>query len=92
MTAWLAVGKASGLLAHLAEVTCDMWDGYAEPACEAFGVAVQVTIDRFHVMTPLHSDQRFWRRAHKGWGASTAPRPWEGGRHVRSWVLADHLR
>ena len=50
VVAWLAAHKASGLLAHLEEVTCDMWDAYAEAAREVFGDQVRVTVDRFHVM------------------------------------------
>lgn len=50
VVAWLAAAKASGLLAELQEVTCDMWDAYVEATKEVFGDAVRVTIDRFHVM------------------------------------------
>ncbi len=50
VVAWLERGKASGLLAELQEVTCDMWEAYAQGAREVFGEAVRVTIDRFHVM------------------------------------------
>jgi transposase len=39
-----------GLFACLEEVTCDMWDAYANATVEVFGEAVRVTIDRFHVM------------------------------------------
>ncbi len=39
-----------GLLAHVEEVTTDMWDAYVEAAREAFGNQVAITIDRFHVM------------------------------------------
>lgn len=39
-----------GLLAHLEEVTCDMWDAYVNATAEVFGGKVRVTIDRFHVM------------------------------------------
>jgi transposase len=39
-----------GLLAHLEEVTCDMWDAYVNATAEVFGDKVRVTIDRFHVM------------------------------------------
>jgi transposase len=39
-----------GLLAHLEEVTCDMWDAYANATVEVFGKSVRVTIDRFHVI------------------------------------------
>lgn len=39
-----------GLFAGLEEVTCDMWDAYANAAEEVFGESVRVTIDRFHVM------------------------------------------
>jgi transposase len=50
VVAWLAEHKASGLLGELGEVTCDMWDAYAEAAREVFGESVRVTVDRFHVM------------------------------------------
>ena len=50
VAAWLEAGKRSGLLADLAEVTCDMWDAYVEATTEVFGAGVRVTIDRFHVM------------------------------------------
>jgi transposase len=50
VVAWLQAAKASGLLAELQEVTCDMWDGYVEAAKEVFGPALRITIDRFHVM------------------------------------------
>ncbi len=49
VVAWLQSHQA-GLLSELAEVTCDMWDAYAEATREVFGDAVRVTIDRFHVM------------------------------------------
>jgi transposase len=39
-----------GLFAQLEEVTCDMWDAYANATAEVFGERVRVTIDRFHVM------------------------------------------
>jgi transposase len=39
-----------GLLSELEEVTCDMWDAYANATAEVFGDKVRVTIDRFHVM------------------------------------------
>jgi transposase len=42
--------KKEGLLAGVQEVTCDMWDAYANGAVEVFGPGVRVTIDRFHVM------------------------------------------
>jgi transposase len=48
--AYLAAGKASGLLAELEEVTTDMWDGYVTAVGAVFGETVRVTIDRFHVM------------------------------------------
>ena len=50
VVAWLAAQKAAGLLAHVEEVTCDMWEAYAEAAREVFGPSVRVTVDRFHVM------------------------------------------
>ena len=48
--AWLKAGVSSGLLAHLEEVTTDMWDGYVEAVKEVFDGRVRITIDRFHVM------------------------------------------
>ena len=48
--AWLKAAVSSGLLAHLEEVTTDMWDGYVEAVKEVFDVRVRITIDRFHVM------------------------------------------
>jgi transposase len=38
------------LFSELEEVTCDMWDAYANATAEVFGDEVRVTIDRFHVM------------------------------------------
>lgn len=51
--AYLQQAKEAGLLAHVEEVTTDMWDAYVEAAREAFGPGVIVTIDRFHVMKNL---------------------------------------
>jgi transposase len=48
--AYLKRGKDQGLLAHVEEVTTDMWDAYVEAAKEAFGETVALTVDRFHVM------------------------------------------
>jgi transposase len=48
--AYLRRKKEAGLLAHVQEVTIDMWDAYVAAAKEAFGDDVVVTIDRFHVM------------------------------------------
>jgi len=48
--AYLLKAKQEGLLAHVTEVTTDMWDAYVSAAREAFGEQVIVTIDRFHVM------------------------------------------
>ena len=48
--AYLRREKDSGLLASVAEVTTDMWAGYAEAVREAFDGKAAVTIDRFHVM------------------------------------------
>jgi len=47
---YLRAGKEGGLLAQVAEVTTDMWDGYVEAAEEVFKGQAVVTIDRFHVM------------------------------------------
>jgi len=48
--AYLQKAKQEGLLAHVEEVTTDMWDAYVAAAREAFGEQVAITIDRFHVM------------------------------------------
>lgn len=48
--AYLQAGQRSGLLAHVEEVTTDMWDAYVEAAKEVFGESIRITIDRFHVM------------------------------------------
>jgi transposase len=48
--AYLQQAKQAGLLAHVAEVTTDMWDAYVTAAREVFGDQVAITIDRFHVM------------------------------------------
>ncbi len=48
--AYLRQAKEHGPLAHVEEVTTDMWDAYAEAAKEVFGETVAITIDRFHVM------------------------------------------
>ena len=47
---YLRAGRTSGLLAHVREVTTDMWDAYVEASREVFGEAVAIVIDRFHVM------------------------------------------
>ena len=47
---YLRQKKEDGLLAAVEEVTCDMWDAYANAATEVFGKGVRVVIDRFHVM------------------------------------------
>jgi len=51
--AYLQQAKREGLLAHVEEVTTDMWDAYIAAAREAFGEQVAITIDRFHVMKNL---------------------------------------
>jgi transposase len=48
--AYLQRAKRAGVLAAVTEVTTDMWSAYVAAAREAFGAAVVVTIDRFHVM------------------------------------------
>jgi transposase len=48
--AYLRRGRREGVLAHVEEVTTDMWDAYVGAAREAFGEGVVVTVDRFHVM------------------------------------------
>ena len=47
---WLTARRECGLLAHVTEVTTDMWEGYTEAAREVFGATIRVVIDRFHVM------------------------------------------
>jgi transposase len=47
---YLRQGREGGLLAGVVEVTCDMWDAYANAATEVFGAGCRVVIDRFHVM------------------------------------------
>ena len=42
--------RQGGLLAHVEEVTIDMWSPYEGAVREAFGNGVTITIDRFHVM------------------------------------------
>ena len=48
--AYLQQAKQDGLLAHVEEVTTDMWDAYVNATSEVFEGKVRVTIDRFHVM------------------------------------------
>lgn len=70
---WLTDAKQSGLLASLAEVTCDMWDAYVEAAREVFGPSVRIVIDRFHVMKNFQdrlTDAR--RQLQKGLGKKQA--------------------
>jgi len=47
---YLRQKRQEGLLAEVVEVTCDMWDAYANAAKEVFGETCRVVIDRFHVM------------------------------------------
>ena len=53
--AYLERAKREGLLAHVEEVTTDMWDAYVAAAREAFGSQVAITIDRYHVMENLQA-------------------------------------
>ena len=53
VTAYLQQAKASGLLAHVTEVTTDMWDAYVNASRAAFGPGVAIVIDRFHVVKNL---------------------------------------
>src|ERR1700722_17257045 len=48
--AYLRRARKEGLLAHVEEVTMDMWAPYVGVVREAFGTGVAITIDRFHVM------------------------------------------
>ena len=59
---YLREKKESGLLAGVEEVTCDMWEGYANAAMEVFGAGHRVTIDRFHVMKNLQEQLTKARR------------------------------
>ena len=59
---YLREGQKSGLLAHVREVTTDMWDAYVEAAREVFGEAVAIVIDRFHVMKNLQEQLTVARR------------------------------
>ena len=59
---YLREKKEDGLLAAVEEVTCDMWDGYANAAMEVFGAGHRVTIDRFHVMKNLQEQLTKARR------------------------------
>jgi transposase len=47
---YLRQERRGGLLAHVEEVTIDMWTPYEAAVREAFGDGVTITIDRFHVM------------------------------------------
>lgn len=47
---YLRQAKEAGLLAHVVEVTTDMWSAYPEAAREVFGLEVRIVVDRFHVM------------------------------------------
>jgi transposase len=58
---YLQEKKASGLLARVKEVTCDMWDGYVNAALAVFA-GVSVTIDRFHVMKNFQEQLTTCRR------------------------------
>ena len=61
--AYLRRQKEAGLLAHVVEVTTDMWAAYAEAAREVFGSGVRVVIDRFHVMKLFQEHLEKERRA-----------------------------
>jgi len=49
---WLKEKKESGSLAHLTEVTCDLWEPYRQGVCEVLGI--EPTADRFHVQHQLN--------------------------------------
>ena len=63
VTAWLTTHRESGLLAQVEEVTTDMWEAYAQAACEVFGLPVRIVIDRFHVMKNFQQQLERARRA-----------------------------
>jgi transposase len=62
VVAYLQKAKESGLLAHVEEVTTDMWTGYVEAAREVFGSGARITIDRFHVMKNFQEQMDAARR------------------------------
>jgi len=68
---WLKAGVSSGLLAHLEEVTSDMWDGYVEAVKEVFEGRVRITIDREAVVKPKKVKPP---KGAKGKSATDAPR------------------
>jgi len=47
---YLGQKQASGLLAPVEEVTCDMWEGYVNAGKEVFGEGTRITINRCQVM------------------------------------------
>lgn len=53
VTTYFQKARSDGLLAHVTEVTTDMWDGYVNAARAAFGSEVSVVVDRFHVVKNL---------------------------------------
>lgn len=61
--AYLQRAKRQGLLAHVQEVTTDMWDAFVGAARAAFGARVTITIDRFHVMKNFQECLTAARRA-----------------------------
>lgn len=63
VVAWLTTHRDSGLLSQVAEVTTDMWEGYAEAAREVFGPGVRLVADRFHVMKNFQERLEAARRA-----------------------------
>lgn len=59
---YLREARESGLLAHVSEVTTDMWEAYVEAAREVFGEAVASVIDRFPVVKNLQAQLTAARR------------------------------
>lgn len=62
LIAWLHKARDEGLLTHLKEVTCDMYESYTDAAIEVFGPDLRVVVDRFHVMSALQHQMTLARR------------------------------
>lgn len=78
--AYLQAGRVQGLLAHVVEVTTDMWDAYVAAAKEAFGDTIRITIDRFHVMKNFQECQTKARRELQGALSAEAKAKLKGSR------------
>ncbi len=90
--AYLRQAKEHGPLAHVEEVTTDMWDAYAEAAKEVFGETVAITIDRFHVMKNFQESLTAARARYRatGHGATRSCSVWSARSAISnpSWPTA----